>query len=38
LNNLFSSFQGLAASPSSIAQRQNVINQAQSLAGGFNQA
>ena len=38
LNNLFSSFQGLAASPSSIAQRQNVVNQAQSLAGGFNQA
>jgi flagellar hook-associated protein 1 FlgK len=38
LNNLFSSFQALSASPTSIAQRQNVINQAQSLASSFNQA
>jgi flagellar hook-associated protein 1 FlgK len=38
LNNLFNAFQGLATSPTSIAQRQNVVSQAQSLASGFNQA
>jgi flagellar hook-associated protein 1 len=38
LNNLFSSFQGLSANPTSIAQRQNVISQAQSLASSFNEA
>jgi flagellar hook-associated protein 1 len=38
LNNLFNSFQGLATSPTSIAQRQNVVSQAQSLAAGLNQA
>jgi len=38
LNNLFSAFQGLATSPTSIAQRQNVISQAQSLASSFNEA
>ena len=38
LNNLFTSFQGLATSPTSISARQNVIDQAQSLAGGFNTA
>jgi flagellar hook-associated protein 1 len=38
LNNLFNAFQGLATSPTSIAQRQNVVSQAQSLAAGFNQA
>ncbi len=38
LNNLFNSFQGLATSPTSIPQRQNVVSQAQSLATGLNQA
>jgi flagellar hook-associated protein 1 len=38
LNGLFSSFQGLATSPTSISARQNVIDQAQALAGGFNTA
>lgn len=38
LNNLFNAFQGLATSPTSIAQRQNVVSQAQSLADGLNQA
>jgi flagellar hook-associated protein 1 FlgK len=38
LNNLFNSFQSLATSPTSIPQRQNVINQAQTLAAGLNQA
>jgi flagellar hook-associated protein 1 FlgK len=37
LNDLFNAFQGLATSPTSIAQRQNVVSQAQSLAAGFNQ-
>lgn len=38
LNNLFSSFQGVATSPTSISARQNVIDQAQSLASGLNEA
>ena len=38
LNNLFNSFQGLATSPTSIPQRQNVVGQAQALATGLNQA
>jgi flagellar hook-associated protein 1 FlgK len=38
LNNLFNSFQSLATDPTSIAQRQNVVNEAQSLASGLNQA
>jgi len=38
LNNLFSAFQGLATSPTSLAARQNVVNQAQALAAGFNTA
>ena len=38
LNNLFSSFQGLSANPTSLAQRQNVVSQAQSLASSFNEA
>jgi len=38
LNGLFTSFQGLATSPTSIPARQNVINQAQALASGLNNA
>jgi flagellar hook-associated protein 1 FlgK len=38
LNNLFSAFQGLATSPTSLPARQNVVSQAQSLAAGFNNA
>jgi flagellar hook-associated protein 1 FlgK len=38
LNNLFNAFQSLATSPTSTAQRQNVVNQAQTLAAGFNRA
>jgi len=38
INNLFNSFQNLATSPTSMAQREDVVNQAQSLAAGLNQA
>ena len=38
LNNLFNAFQGLATSPTSTAERQNVVSQAQGLAEGLNQA
>jgi flagellar hook-associated protein 1 FlgK len=38
LNGLFSSFQGLTTNPASISARQNVIDQAQSLASGLNAA
>lgn len=38
LNNLFNAFQGVATDPTSISQRQNLVNQAQSLASGLNQA
>jgi flagellar hook-associated protein 1 FlgK len=38
LNNLFNAFQSLATSPTDMTQRQNLVNQAQSLASGFNQA
>lgn len=38
LNNLFSAFQGLAANPTSLPARQNVVSQAQALAAGFNHA
>src|SRR3569833_1893471 len=38
LNGLFTSLQGLATSPTSIPARQNVINQAQALASGLNNA
>ena len=38
LNNLFNAFQSLSTTPTSLAQRQNVVSQAQSLAAGFNQA
>ncbi|MGH7970345.1 MAG: flagellar hook-associated protein FlgK, partial [Limisphaerales bacterium] len=37
LNNLFSAFQSLAASPTSASARLNLVSQAQSLAGTFNQ-
>jgi flagellar hook-associated protein 1 FlgK len=37
LNNLFSAFQSLATSPTSLTARQAVINQAQTLAATFNQ-
>jgi flagellar hook-associated protein 1 FlgK len=38
LTNLFNAFQGLATSPASDAERQNVVSQGQSLAQGLNQA
>jgi flagellar hook-associated protein 1 FlgK len=38
LNNLFNAFQSLATSPTSTAQRENLVNAAQTLAAGFNQA
>jgi len=38
LNDLFNAFQGLATSPTSIPQRQNVVSQTQALASGLNQA
>jgi flagellar hook-associated protein 1 len=38
LNNLFNAFQGLATNPTSLAARQNVVDNAQSLAAGFNTA
>lgn len=38
LNSLFNAFQSLATDPTSISQRQNLVNQAQALASGFNQA
>ena len=37
LNNLFSAFQAVATDPSSLSQRQVLVNQAQTLAGSFNQ-
>src|SRR5579883_417902 len=37
LNNLFSAFQAVATDPASLAQRQNLVSQAQSLASAFNQ-
>lgn len=37
INNLFNSFQSLATSPTSTSDRQDVVNQAQTLAQGFNQ-
>jgi flagellar hook-associated protein 1 FlgK len=38
LDGLFNAFQSVATDPTSIAQRQNLINQAQTLASGLNQA
>jgi flagellar hook-associated protein 1 FlgK len=38
INNLFNAFQSLATSPTSFPQRQSLVNQAQTLASGFNQA
>ena len=38
LNALFSAFQSVATDPTSLAQRQGLITQAQSLAAGLNQA
>jgi len=38
LNNLFSAFQGVATSPTDPTARQSLVNAAQSLASGFNQA
>lgn len=38
ISNLFNAFQGLATSPTSITQRQNVVNSAQTLAAGLNQS
>jgi flagellar hook-associated protein 1 FlgK len=38
LNGLFNSFQSVATDPTSIAQRESLVNQAQTLASGFNQA
>ena len=37
INNLFSAFQSLAASPDSMTQRQALVGQAQTLASRFNQ-
>lgn len=38
LNNLFNAFQSVATDPTSIAQRQNLVGQAQELSSGLNQA
>ncbi len=38
INNLFNSFQNLATNPTSIPNREDVVNQAQTLAAGLNQA
>ena len=38
INNLFNSFQNLATNPTSIPDREDVVNQAQTLAAGLNQA
>lgn len=38
LNNLFNAFQGVATDPASLTNRQDVVNQAQSLTSSFNQA
>jgi flagellar hook-associated protein 1 FlgK len=38
LNNLFNSFQSVATSPTSIPDREDLVNSAQTLASGFNQA
>jgi flagellar hook-associated protein 1 FlgK len=37
LTQLFSAFQSVAANPTSLAERQALVNQAQTLAGTFNQ-
>ena len=37
LTALFNAFQSVAASPTSLSERQNLVSQAQSLAAGFNQ-
>jgi flagellar hook-associated protein 1 FlgK len=38
LNNLFNAFQSVATDPTSLTQRQALVNQAQSLTANFNQA
>lgn len=38
LNGLFNAFSAVATDPTSIAQRQGLVNQADTLATGFNQA
>jgi flagellar hook-associated protein 1 len=38
LNNLFNAFQSVATSPTDISARQSLVNTAQTLASGFNQA
>ena len=38
LNNLFNAFQSVATSPTDLSARQSLVNAAQSLASGFNQA
>lgn len=38
LDGLFNAFSAVATDPTSIAQRQGLVNQAQSLTSGFNQA
>jgi flagellar hook-associated protein 1 len=38
INNLFNAFQSVATNPTSIPQRGALVNQAQTLASGFNQA
>ncbi len=38
LNNLFNAFQSVATDPTSLAQRQGLVNQAQALASSLNQA
>ncbi|HWD93773.1 MAG TPA: flagellar hook-associated protein FlgK [Verrucomicrobiae bacterium] len=38
LNNLFNSFQSVATDPTSIPQREDLVNQAETLASGLNQA
>jgi flagellar hook-associated protein 1 len=38
LDGLFNAFESVATDPTSITQRQALVNQAQSLASGFNQA
>ena len=38
LNNLFNAFQSVSTSPTSIPDREDLVNQAESLASGFNNA
>ncbi|HEX4266133.1 MAG TPA: flagellar hook-associated protein FlgK [Verrucomicrobiae bacterium] len=38
INNLFNAFQSVATNPTSIPQRGSLVNQAQTLASGFNNA